>query len=138
LNHAGAPIILLALMWFELKFALKWDGYYTWGYYLAYFLNSLLILSLLDRKSIVGMSRKVDAFVGDLSYPIYLMHLPAGLVLIAMGFRGAVRGQPRFFYTALPIILLLAWALAQFVERPIESIRRRIKARRALEKEALL
>jgi len=130
LARAGSPLALFGLLALDVALALKMNAYFTWGFYIAYGLNALLIVSLLDRKSMLFVSKAIDAVVGDFSYPIYLVHYQAGLVLVAAGLRAVRRGEAEFFLDSLPVVLFLAWAITRFVEWPVEAIRRRVKVRR--------
>jgi peptidoglycan/LPS O-acetylase OafA/YrhL len=130
LAGAGSPLALFGLLVLEVALALKLHAYLTWGFYVSYALNALLIVSLLDRKSMPLISKAVDSIIGDFSYPIYLVHYLAGMVLVTAGFKAAKRGEALFFFAALPVILILAWAITRLVEWPVEAIRQRVKTRR--------
>jgi peptidoglycan/LPS O-acetylase OafA/YrhL len=128
LGDRRAPYLLFALWILELALAVKRNAYLGWGYYLNEPINAAIVLSLLSQKSLPAISQKLDRALGDLSYPIYLLHFPSGMLLVALGFTAAKRGQPLFFFAALPLLLALSWLVTHFVEWPIEAVRARIKS----------
>jgi peptidoglycan/LPS O-acetylase OafA/YrhL len=68
--------------------------------------------------------------MGDLSYPIYLVHYQGGLLTIALfGYLGITlqRHDPLMMACSLPVILLLSWLMTKVVERPIEVVRTMVK-----------
>lgn len=130
LAHFYAPAVLLCLWLVNLMIALRMNSHLTWGFYLNYFLNAALVAALVDRAALPVISKSADRTLGDLSYPIYLVHYQAGLLLLSTGWIKMQRGEPLFALAALPFLLLLAWLLTRFVERPIEELRRRVKKSR--------
>jgi peptidoglycan/LPS O-acetylase OafA/YrhL len=70
--------------------------------------------------------RRVDRFLGDLSYPVFLCHWSMAIVIVALGLAHE-RGGALFLWS-LPLVNLCAWCLHRFVERPAESLRVRIRA----------
>lgn len=101
------------------------------GFYLNIILNALLILSLSKRESLAGVSRRMDRLLGDFSYPIYLVHYQVALITMAtlsvFGFQFA-RGDNVLVMLSLPLLFLVAWGLSVIVERPIDRLRRKIRA----------
>jgi peptidoglycan/LPS O-acetylase OafA/YrhL len=73
---------------------------------------------------LVGRKNPLDGAVGDLSYPVYLIH-PLATILIIPGIWGE--------YYAVLAILLVAWLVTLGVERPIERFRQ-YRARRTVPK----
>lgn len=102
----------------------------SYGFYLNFILNSLLVLLLTEHKFMPFVSAKLDKRLGDFSYPIYLIHYQVGLLLLGLGV-GLDRGNPLFALVSLPIIFFLAWMLTRFLERPIEALRLSVKSRYA-------
>lgn len=121
-----APVPLFALILLNFAASQGLGTLRTWGFYLNYALNTLIVLSLAGRSSLPGISRRVDESLGDFSYPIYLMHYQAGLLLVGLGV-GWRRGELSFALVSLPLIFGFAWLLTTVVERPIERLRRRVK-----------
>lgn len=103
------------------------DTIFGFSFYVNLVINSLLVLSLLGRSGLPWVSRRTDGLLGEYSYPIYLVHWQAGLLLSGLGLEVAHRGEPLFFVVALPVVLLIAYLLTVCVERPIEAWRARVK-----------
>jgi len=121
-----APVTLFAVVLLNFAVSQRLGTLKTWGFLLNYASNAVLVLSLAGRSDLPGISRRVDARLGEFSYPIYLIHFQAGLLLIGVGV-GWRRGEIRFALASLPLIFGFAWLLSAFVERPIERLRRRVK-----------
>lgn len=101
------------------------------GFYLSLALAACLLLCLaaLDPKRLPTRLVRLDRFLGELSYPVFLCHwlaalLAAWLLLDAVPTRG-----PALFWISLIPINLLAWALRSAVERPVERVRDRLRPR---------
>lgn len=88
-------------------------------------LLALMVAHLSRRRS--ASLRALDKALGDLSYPIYLIHFQAGLIVAAM-VPAHSRGEGTFLMFSLPLVLLLAWLLTRLVEKPIERIRGALRA----------
>lgn len=124
-----ALLILIFLNWYI--------GYLTHElvgpfYYVNYGLNAIMIVALKERRSLPLVSRKLDAWMGEFSYPIYLTHLQVGMVVaIFLGWFGLAvkRPAPILFFISIPALLLGAWLLTITVSRPIDSVRERVKKR---------
>ncbi len=127
LRHPWAPLMLGVAYLINLFIAVFVGGAKTSGFYLSYIITALIIVSLIDRKTLPLVSKKFDKKCGDLSYPIYLCHYQAGLILAAL-----VPALParhfEFLFPALPFVFVVAWMLTRFVEQPVEAMRRRIKS----------
>ncbi|MCK9259290.1 MAG: acyltransferase [Azoarcus sp.] len=96
----------------------------TLHFYANMAIMALLIIQLSGRAS--GKLRQLDSIVGDLSYPIYLIHFQAGLIVITL-VPSLARGSIEFLLLALPVVLALAWSLSRLVEAPIDSLRSAIR-----------
>jgi peptidoglycan/LPS O-acetylase OafA/YrhL len=129
-NDRRAPLVLFAVWILDLTLALKKNAYFGWGFYASYAINAAIVISLLDKRSLPAISKPLDTFLGDFSYPIYLVHYQSGLILVAAGLRAVKRGQGLFFLAALPLLIALAWSVTRFVEWPMEGIRTRVKLTR--------
>jgi len=99
-----------------------------------FYLNLVLVAAFVALMSLRRTSdsrwRGLDARLGDLSYPIYLIHMQAGFALMTLGIVPQFEGAEALrVLVALPAILLLAWALLRFVDDPVERLRDRVKLR---------
>lgn len=87
-----------------------------WAFYMCVWICTPLLFNL-------TRTWKVDNFVGQLSYPVYLAHIP--MIEIARSLRNANVDRGLL---ALVLTLAVSAALYAFIDRPIERIRRRIGA----------
>ncbi|MCA8882623.1 MAG: acyltransferase [Rhodobacteraceae bacterium] len=80
------------------------------------------VLAVLTQVRAKESFRKLDRFLGDLSYPTYLFHWQIGfLVFLATGFE---RNTLPLMLLSTPLILLAAIADRKFVSGPIDDWRR--------------
>jgi peptidoglycan/LPS O-acetylase OafA/YrhL len=74
---------------------------------------------------IVQIKNSILSFVGDISYPLYLVHLPIGLVV--MGAASRFAGDARLALLATAIISFgTAWLIHRYVEAPANSLGKRL------------
>jgi len=101
-----------------------------WGLYINWLLCSAMIVALFQRTKLPLVSRKLDSWLGDLSYPVYLVHFPLGFALLyvyrQLGLSVPGTGATMFLYSVMPV-LLAAWLMSVAVELPIERLRTRVK-----------
>ena len=93
-------------------------------------LCALMIVVLRERRSLPLISRAIDKWMGDFSYPIYLIHLQLGLIVITLGgMSGMQLERPSLTLLALsiPCLFLLSWLFTIAIERPIEFLRDHFK-----------
>jgi len=121
-----APAIFFFLIILNYMASRKLDLLMGPGFYINYALNAVLLSSLMDKKTLPFISRKLDKRCGEFSYPIYLIHFQAGLILLGSG-AALEKGSLQFAIVSLPVILGLSWLMTAFVERPIEKVRQRVK-----------
>jgi peptidoglycan/LPS O-acetylase OafA/YrhL len=103
------------------------------GFYLALVLAVLAVAALrgVDPRRAPDWLRAADRALGDLAYPVFLLHWAAAVYLVAAGLAGAwPRGLDLWWKGAL-VTTALAWLLHRAVERPIESLRDALRGRRA-------
>jgi len=98
--------------------------------YFNYVINALIIVILIDGK-FPFISEKFDKFIGDFSYPLYLMHWQVGFFASMILWSEPIRGMNLkgicSFILALVICFLVSIFINRCVDTPIESIRRNIK-----------
>ena len=131
------PVLLVCLipvnffLGFLLRFLTGVEFVLGPSFYCNYVLQSLVIVSLCQRRSLPSIGKKLDKFLGDFSYPVYLIHYQVGLlVLIGLNYIGLElrRPHPILALASLPVIFLISWILIVFMDRPINSVRNRVKS----------
>jgi len=102
----------------------------TIAFYANYLLCAVLVAVLASRRSLPLVSPAIDRWLGDLSYPIYLLHYQVALVvMLAANALGLHQGRPSLALLAFaaPFVVAAAWLLSASIEGPIERVRRRVK-----------
>jgi peptidoglycan/LPS O-acetylase OafA/YrhL len=68
--------------------------------------------------------KKIDTFLGDLTYPVYTLHFPLNQLTSfwLYGYLG-----PSTVFVQLAVTILAAYAVLQFVDRPLSATRRRVR-----------
>lgn len=132
LTGAWVPLVLVGII------LANWLGGWLTGrstgifFYSNYVLCSLAVAGLSEIKPSSWLTRRFDKRLGDLSYPIYLVHFLAGLTVFylyhALGI-GVSRHGAGLVLSSLPLILAVSGILAAGVERPLDVVRARIKQR---------
>lgn len=111
-----------------------WAGrdLYIHGFYLSLFLGLVLIslLSGLDRSRLPAHIVRIDGFLGDISYPIFLCHVPCAALVIVWYFHGIRPWNDELFWVSLPFIHLIAIILHLAVEKPVQRIRQALKTKK--------
>jgi peptidoglycan/LPS O-acetylase OafA/YrhL len=119
----------ILLNWFIAFIDEQFEGIY---FYVNYVLCALMVAVLSGQKSLPFISRRFDKWMGDFSYPIYLIHYQVGLVvLLLMNKSGFDYHRPdlALMYVSIPVIFVVSWMLTVMVEQPVERVRTRIKNR---------
>lgn len=98
---------------------------------LVMYLNVILMLiwigKLTDLKPINPTVASFDKFLGDLSYPLYLVHWVVGLVLANYVFESLNRGSFLLMITCLFFSIFVSILLVLTIERPLEIIRLKLR-----------
>ncbi|MBV9521058.1 MAG: acyltransferase [Hyphomicrobiales bacterium] len=122
LGWAAVAMLPIAGFFCGLPVVKHMDRPELWFFYLTFAAAMPFIFS-------ISMSSRFDRFLGDLCFPIYIVHVP--LIVVLTHFGGTIfRYLPSEFsrQIELMIIVLAATALHLIVERPIEKIRQRLSA----------
>ncbi|MCM2681483.1 acyltransferase family protein [Echinimonas agarilytica] len=99
-----------------------------------FWLCFLMLLSLVDRKSIKGIRPKIDKVMGDFSYPIYLTHYQVGLAVVYIASQfDILLARPSIELMAISLIPLcfVSLFLIYGIDHPVEKVRRYIKSRKS-------
>ena len=128
--HPIAPIATITLFFLN-GFVGNWLGTYeSLSFYISIALCLLILLSLHKRRELMFVPRDVDRLLGDLSYPIYLIHAPlAWLLLYLCKLANIPITGPSIYALLLFVgpVLIASWLLSIAIERPIESLRTKVK-----------
>ena len=94
---------------------------------------NVLVIGILLNKPALPVSEATDKKIGDYSYPLYLCHWQAGMLVSLSLFHRAERG-PTFkglvcFLGALVVCGIVSFMIIQFVEKPIENYRAKVRRR---------
>ncbi len=98
--------------------------------YSSIIFSALMVLALSDKNLLPNIPKSLDKWIGDLSYPIYLNHMLAGLIIYSLlNMMGIDDGRmsPKILAGGIIIVLLISWVLAVTVGEPIENLRGFVK-----------
>jgi peptidoglycan/LPS O-acetylase OafA/YrhL len=129
---SAAPLILSALFVINWLVSIWLNTYQTWGFYLSLGILIMLIIALHRRRELSFVSRKVDDYLGDMSYPVYLVHAPlAWLLMYLCKVSGIPITKPSLLTFAVFLIptLIVAWLMQILIEEHVERLRNRVKQR---------
>jgi peptidoglycan/LPS O-acetylase OafA/YrhL len=125
--------IINSVLYYKLRGSIYSDIFY----FLNYLINAAIIIVLIDRGKYIKLDR-LDKKIGDYSYPIYLFHWQAGFIASYILFSSPIRGRSVngviSFLIALLICIALAYITINYIDKPIENYRNRLrkKANKAL------
>ena len=94
-------------------------------FYINLLMMAFLIIALGARRSIGGIDAAMDKKIGDLSYPVYLLHYQAGLIVSAL--TPWVRGEWSMLLAAVLVVVALSVGANRFVELPINRLRSQLR-----------
>lgn len=92
---------------------------WTYGLYISVILSAWVVISLYQVKS-----SKFDTILGDLSYPIYLLHTTVGAWFIYSV--GSDRNLI-FFIVSFIVTVILSYILLIIFDHPIQKLKKRVK-----------
>lgn len=104
-----------------------WGGFAgTFGFYLSLLFAAYAMVALIAATPQVPKRwRRFDRILGDLSYPIFLSHINAAILVAAMS--SAQTHTWEFFFLSLPAIYLLSISLSLTVEQFVKPLRNRVR-----------
>ena len=135
LNHEYIPHLLVLLMFVNLEVSYLLGTTGGFSFYANYLINTAIVMSLSNRDSLFGIPGKFDKWMGEFSYPVFLIHYQVGLlVVIVLGMFGVsiARQDMSLAFVSLPVIAAIAWISIVTLERPMEIFRAKVKAGRHL------
>lgn len=130
LMHRYSPLALLLLLLVNWLLGYMLGGAKSVFFYTSYVITALEVVLLAQAKELPFISKKFDKFMGDLSYPLYLIHYQVALiVMVSLQKMGYAINRPDLvlLFVSTPFILLLSWIFAITLEAPIELVRERVK-----------
>jgi peptidoglycan/LPS O-acetylase OafA/YrhL len=97
----------------------EWRYISTFGFYLTMIFSVIFIINSMNNKK-----SKADKFLGELSYPLYLVHIPVGFVIIK-----ALDLHPKTFTTFIisSLFSIIVATAIHFSERSINKIRDNVR-----------
>lgn len=122
-------VFLFFLNW-TVGVVFEWMGLLC--FYINYVICAFIVVLLTEPNRLGYIPKKFDKFMGDFSYPIYLIHYQVGFVaLLLLEFLGIELGRPSYIlmFVSIPLIFLVSWLITVSLERPIEVLRAQIKTR---------
>ena len=97
------------------------------GWYLDIVLITVILAGLAPLRD-TRLIGKIDRKLGDLAYPVFLVHWLAGLVVVLAFEPMITRPSPLLLIAALPLIIIVSALLAWAGEKMIEPIRHSIRS----------
>jgi len=103
------------------------------GFYVSLALAAWLLvcLSALDRARLPARWVRLDGFLGNLSYSVFLCHWFVALVTTWLFFDARPAGDSTLFWASLAGVNGLAYVVHVAVERPVERLRNALRPRAA-------
>ncbi|HAL21893.1 MAG TPA: hypothetical protein DCP40_04065 [Stenotrophomonas sp.] len=131
-HKAAQPLLLLVAI---CAFGAVWkasvyDGTATTNpYYYGVIIVAALVSLMFHGARANGALGFVDRWLGDLSYPVFLIHYPAGyLVWLAIGQPEAMRSWTIALW-AIPVSMTISVAVIRLVDIPLRKIRDTVRSR---------
>lgn len=98
------------------------DYPFTYGLYVSIALSAWVTVSLFEVKT--GW---LDKLLGDLSYPMYLLHsISAGAIILAFGYEGK---SLKLSLATVALTSIVSLCIVMWVERPLQALKRPPRAR---------
>ena len=130
-------VLMLAnsLVWVVLS-RMHIGGLVEIGFYINIFICAALVYSIVNGSEVISITRPLDKFIGDFSFPIYLLHWQSGLFVSYFIFGEAfhefsIRGFYSFI-VSLVFVAVLSYVFILIVDKPIQHVRSKVKANKEL------
>jgi peptidoglycan/LPS O-acetylase OafA/YrhL len=91
---------------------------WTYGLYVSVLLSAWVVVSLAEEKA-----GALDKWLGDLSYPLYLVHTTAAAWVLL--FYKTDRTNFLFFIVSFAVTLLLSWFIVVVIDKPLDRLKYR-------------
>ncbi len=106
------------------------DALYLQGFYISIASGLLTVLALgaIDFSSVPRIIKTIDRRLGDLSYPLFLCHIPVAALVLRWYGGGLYPNTAVFFIVALVASHLGAFLIHAAIERPINRLRDSVRA----------
>ena len=118
-----AAVSAAAIWWLHVWFTQNIPGGpWIYGLYTSLAASAFAMLALmnLDASRIPRWLVSIDRGLGNLSYPIYLCHWGVGIA-VTLIFPNLSRNDIAVFWIGFPLVNLVAYLLARFVEQPLTT-----------------
>jgi peptidoglycan/LPS O-acetylase OafA/YrhL len=106
------------------------------GFYINLVLVASIVLGLAYGQSYPFLNKGIDKHIGDLSYPIYLLHWQIGLfvsfLILGTPYRNNSIKGAIVLCVAIPVTILISFLMVRFVDRPMDKIRAAIKPKKSV------
>tara|TARA_R110001583_G_scaffold7158_6_gene35661 strand:- start:7687 stop:8697 length:1011 start_codon:yes stop_codon:yes gene_type:complete len=102
----------------------------SYGFYINSALNVILLIILTNIQISSKQWHKCDKALGDLSYPIYLMHWTVAIIVMYVFQSFNIELEKRtelFALVSLPFMLLFGQIIVSLLHKPVEKLRNHIK-----------
>ena len=125
----AAVVVALLAFWSHMLLAGRlWSQPMSGGFYVSLALAFLVLVALHDPPAVPSGVERIDRWLGDVAYPLFLVHYHVGALVFA-AVPGLKRGQPLLFLlVTVAASIAVSWLIHVGVERPIERLRRRIRS----------
>jgi peptidoglycan/LPS O-acetylase OafA/YrhL len=109
-----------------------WADPQNLGLYLSLIFGLYVQISLANvpREKTAPWLQALDKRMGDLSYPIFLCHLPIGALVVRLALFGISGKGLALFVVGFSATLVMSLGINHFIESPIQKIRKRFRVPR--------
>jgi len=100
------------------------------GFYLGLVCNAVAVICLAQVRvrSLPGIIGRIDRLLGDLTYPMFLLHLPVAYVWTAVLHAQGRPSSEMLMLLGMPVLNLVAYGVVRLVDRRIEASRAAVRA----------
>ncbi len=118
LSRIASPKLSVLVWLLHCTIWLKYDQWpWTYGLYTSVILSAWVLLSLAKART-----GKLDQLLGDLSYPVYLLHTTVGAWFLL---RMAPDRSFKFFCASIAVTILLSWLLLVVLANTTDRLKRK-------------